>query len=152
MGNIPPNFIKISDKDILQLRHVKTLQMIFAHNVRPYTSDDKELNQVAAHPFYNQSSELAKNNWQIQVEGGGEVVGMKSRLRFLNPTSNCHMFTKSFLLPRWGFGHQEVLCSKKARKALKYWRIEDSFHPNRNYDIIIRYITSKGTVQSDAIL
>lgn len=113
-----PGFERIKSGMLVQLEHIQTGKIVFTHNVRPYSTDDKDINQVGGHELVHTESEDLKNSWIMESLDGPEIDAIRSRVRFRNYKTGCYLYSREFKLPKWGFGQQEVLCSKRAREAL----------------------------------
>lgn len=127
-----PGFEKIKNKMIVRLEHVSTNKYLHSHDVRPGWNDDKEINEVTGYGDKDFSGD-ANDHWIIEtLDGSEDILAMKSRIRLRHPQTGCYLMSRDSKLPKWGFGQQEVTCSRQALKSLAVWRIEWTDHDASN--------------------
>ncbi|KAI8808004.1 Dolichyl-phosphate-mannose-protein mannosyltransferase-domain-containing protein [Cladochytrium replicatum] len=124
-------FVPIKNGDIVRLEHTATKKRLHSHDVRGPVTDNENHNEASCYGAKNFVGDT-NDHFRVEIVDGKEIEGVKylyaieSKFRLIHINTGCQLFSHAVKLPEWGFGQQEVLCSKNGRKTHTIWRIESN--------------------------
>ncbi|KAJ6487621.1 MIR motif-containing protein [Mycena sanguinolenta] len=99
---------------VVMLRHIPTGRHLHSHqDYSAPVSRGRYLREVTAYGFPGFAGD-ANDDWVVELTRG-EILTAASTFQLRHKQTGCYLSSRGTLLPQWGLGLQEVLCSRQAR-------------------------------------
>ena len=115
--------------DVIRLRHLRTGKNLHSHQIPAPIS--KDMYEVSA--YGNESIGDDKDHWKIVIDSDNlagtarksKIEILTTRIKLRHVALGCYLTWTKNKLPDWGFGQNEVVCSKNEdRYPSVYWNVE----------------------------